>query len=102
MDIEKLRAVMSTEDGRQAIHDILTLTGVYSTYYGESVTNMVLVGRRTIGTEILQHIRNIKKVGEAEDGLALEYRMLREAQERQERETEAAKKAWENFYRKDD
>lgn len=101
MDEEALRRMMSTEEGRQVIFDILELAGVYRTDRSEERnTNQYLAGRRSIGTDILQEIRNLKRSGVEEDGLALEYRMLREEKERTERASQRAKEEWDNFLNK--
>ena len=85
MDKTVLRWMMTTEEGRQAMLGILELTGVYRTDYSDGEnTNMLLAGRRSVGTDLLQEIRNLEREA-GEDGLSLEYRMLREAKERSER-----------------
>ena len=87
MDENALRWLMNTEEGRQVVFGILELTGAYRTdFSAEENTNLYLAGRRSIGTDLLQEIRRLEREGTVnEDGLALEYRMLREAKERAER-----------------
>lgn len=98
MDENALRWLMNTEEGRQVILGILELAGVYRTdVSAEKNTNAYFAGRRSIGTDILQEIRNLKRSGETEDGLALEYRMIREDQERRERASREEKAKWENI-----
>jgi hypothetical protein len=87
MDENALRWLMNTEEGRQVVFGILELAGVYRTdFSSDENTNLYLAGRRSIGTDLLQEIRRLEQEGTVnEDGLALEYRMLREAKERAER-----------------
>ena len=93
MDPNALRWVMNTEEGRQVVFGILELAGADRTdYSAEKNTNLYLAGRRSIGTDILQEVRSLKRGGTtSEDGLALEYRMLREEKERVERAEREAK-----------
>lgn len=98
MDENALRWLMNTEEGRQVILGILELAGVYRTdVSADKNTNAYFAGRRSIGTDILQEIRNLKRSGETEDGLALEYRMLREDKDRRERTAKEEKEKWENI-----
>ncbi|MBQ8920320.1 MAG: hypothetical protein IJ056_09480 [Acidaminococcaceae bacterium] len=85
MDETALRWLMDHEEGRQAMLEVLELTGVYRTDSSDGAnTNMLLIGRRSVGSDLLQKIRSLgRKAGE--DGLSLEYRMLREEKERMER-----------------
>lgn len=88
MDKRTLRWLMITQEGRQAMLDVLELTGVYRTEYSDDEnTNMLLAGRRSVGTDLLQEIRSLEREA-GEDGLSLEYRMLREEKERQHRANE--------------
>lgn len=88
MEEKSLRWLMAHEEGRQAMLGILELTGVYRTDVSEwETTNMVHVGRRSVGSDLLCEIRSLEREA-GEDGLSLEYRMLREEQERQRRAEE--------------
>lgn len=85
MDKTTLRWLMTTREGREAMLGVLELTGVYRTDFSDGEnTNMLLTGRRSVGTDLLQEIRSLEREA-GEDGLSLEYRMLREDQERQQR-----------------
>ena len=85
MEEKSLRWMMGSQEGRKVMLDILELTGVYRTDTNDwENTNMVLVGRRSVGSDLLREIRSLEREA-GEDGLSLEYRMLREEQERQRR-----------------
>ncbi|MBR4908811.1 MAG: hypothetical protein IKZ43_07360 [Acidaminococcaceae bacterium] len=98
MDKTTLRWLMTTREGREAMLGVLDLTGVYRTDFSDGEnTNMLLTGRRSVGTDLLQEIRSLERE-DGEDGLSLEYRMLREDQERQRRAVEKEKEDF-DFYK---
>ena len=79
MDIDALTNVMGTEDGRHVIADILDLCGTSSHYTtGNDRKDAFFNGRRSVGDELRNWVRSIKAKTPSEDGLALEYTMLRE------------------------
>lgn len=85
MDFAALEHVMRQSDGRRFVSDVLTLCGVDQHYTtGNEREDIFANGRRSVGDEILRHIRRIESVSESEDGLALEYKMRREQKRRME------------------
>ena len=85
MDFAALEHVMRQSDGRRFVADVLTLCGVDQHYTtGNEREDIFANGRRSVGDEILRHIRRIESVSESEDGLALEYKMRREQKRRME------------------
>ena len=78
MDLENLQWVMSTERGRKFVAEVLNLCGAGPlSGTGESTTDFYLFGRRSVGEDLMRFVRMIESDGE-NDGLALEYIMLRE------------------------
>ena len=89
MDIENVSWVMTTEQGRQFVAELLDLCGVGA--YGSTndyAQNWYGMGRRSVGEDLLRIIRRIPAESTQNDGLALEYAMLREHKRRKETEEE--------------
>lgn len=85
VDVENLQWVMSTEQGRQFVSEILSLCGAGAMGgTGVGTKDFYLIGRRSVGEDLLHFIRSIEAGGGSSDGLALEYMMLREHKQRQE------------------
>jgi len=87
MDADNLAWQMSTEKGRQFVAELLDLCGAGALGgTGNYATDFYSLGRRSVGEDILRMIRSVEAVGT--DGLALEYKMLREHKKRKEQEEE--------------
>lgn len=72
---------MSTTKGREFVAVLLGLTGAGALGgTGNYATDFYSLGRRSVGEDILRFIRGM----ETEDGLALEYKMMREQKQREE------------------
>jgi len=70
---ELMKAIMQREDGRAFICFIMELTGAYScSYTDEPISNAIQMGRRSIGLDLLNMLRN------TDNGLESEFLMLRE------------------------
>jgi len=87
VDIDNLANVMREEKGRHLVADILALCGVgcYGTT-GNPINDAYSNGRRAVGEDLMQQIRQIESASESGDGLALEYTMRREMQRRLQEE----------------
>ena len=101
MDKDILRWLMGCPEGRMAMMCVLAMTGVYRTDYSDAEkTNMLLAGRRSIGTDLLAEIRSLERESrDGEDGLAMEYQMLREEEDRRRRAKEADNEKASLFYK---
>ncbi len=85
MDLVVLENIMRQPDGRQFVSELLDLCGTGQHYTtGNGREDAFVSGRLAVGDEILRHIRLIKSTNESEDGLALEYLMMREQKRRLE------------------
>lgn len=86
MDTENLQHIMSTERGRQFIAELLDMCGTGAMGgSGMKTRDFYLIGRRSVGEDLLQKIRSIEAVSEVEtDGLTLEYLMMREYKRRKD------------------
>ncbi len=85
MDEDNLLRIMTTEQGRQFVAELLDMCGAGALGgTGNYAQDFYSMGRRSVGEDILRLIRSIKAVGT--DGLALEYTMLREHKNRNEEE----------------
>lgn len=76
---ELLAHIMTTEEGREFIFDLLETTGV-NRYSGITINSNIVsyaIGRRSIGEELLGVLRN-----DIDDGLKLELLMRQEARAR--------------------
>jgi len=89
MDIENLALIMSNERGRQFVSEVLDLCGAGAMGgTGIKTRDFFLIGRRSVGEDILHAIRSIDEDSEiASDGLTLEYLMMKESKRRR-KETE--------------
>lgn len=76
---ELLTWLMNMPDGREFVYSILNAAGVNRPNYVVAATNYMAyeVGRRSLGDELLQHLRN-----DVEDGFKLEMLMRQEARAR--------------------
>ena len=86
MDLDNVQHIMSMERGRQFVAEVLDLCGA-GAFGGTGVAtrDFYLIGRRSVGEDILQFIRSIEAESElASDGLTLEYLMMREHKRRKE------------------
>lgn len=86
MDMDNLQTVMSTERGRQFVAELMDLCGAGAMGgSGVQTTDFYLIGRRSVGEDVLHAIRSIEAASEVEtDGLTLEYMMMREHKRRKE------------------
>lgn len=85
MNLESLELTLSYPEGRECISDILSLCGVGPfAPIGDFSKDWYNIGRRSIGEELLFVIRQIE--GTRQDGLSLEYVMLREKMQREKEE----------------
>lgn len=85
MNLKTLEQVLSTPAGRKCISDILSLCGAGAFGpVGSLSLDWYTLGRRSVGEDIIQTVRQIEGVGT--DGLSLEYKMLREKKEREKEE----------------
>ena len=83
MNEEILAWQISTEKGRQFVAEILDLAGAGALGgTGNYATDFYTQGRRSVGEDILRFIRQM----ENEDGLAAEYKMMREHKKRKDDE----------------
>lgn len=89
MDVENVAWLMSTENGRQFVAELLDLcgAGAYGAF-GNYSQDWYTIGRRSVGEDLLRIIRSIPAENTQNDGLALEYAMLREHKRRNETEEE--------------
>lgn len=88
MDVDNLAWIMSTGQGRQFVAEVLDLCGAGPLGgAGNFAQDFYSFGRRSVGEDLLRTIRRIEATGgKNSDGLALEYAMLREHQQRKEEE----------------
>ena len=85
MDLDTLENIMRRPEGRRFVLEVLDLCSVDQHYTtGNEREDIFANGRRSVGDEILRCIRRIKSGNESEDGLALEYLMMREQKRRLE------------------
>jgi hypothetical protein len=85
MDEDNLLWIMTTEQGRQFVAELLDLCGAGALGgTGNYAQDFFSMGRRSVGEDLLRIIRSIEAV--ETDGLALEYKMLREHKNRNEEE----------------
>ena len=85
MDDDNLLWIMTTEKGRQFVAELLDICGAGALGgTGNYAQDFFSQGRRSVGEDLLRMIRSIEAVGT--DGLALEYKMLREHKNRNEEE----------------
>jgi len=83
---DNIAYIMTTENGRQFVAELLDLCGVGALgASGNHAQDWWNIGRRSVGEDLLRIIRNIPANSEKADGLALEYLMLREHKRRKER-----------------
>lgn len=88
MDLDNLHWLMSSERGRQFVAELLDLCGAGAMGgTGTGTTDFYLIGRRSVGEDVLRAIRAHDAESEVDsDGLALEYLMMREHKRRREQE----------------
>lgn len=85
MDVENLERIMHDPHVRQFVAELLDFCGVGAyCINGNNALDWYTQGRRSVGEDIIRTIRGIKSIDQTQDGLALEYQMLREHNKRRD------------------
>ncbi len=90
---DDLDNIMRTESGRRFIFNLLEHIGTDScNFFADANTNAYWQGRRSVGSELLQSIRNLNT------GLEYEHAMRKEARAQPQSGNSKQADIWENTY----